>query len=283
MERIDSIELGTIAKKSFDSAKRRGPRRDHIYSRLNEYGLHPRTDDFGNLWVQKGVEGSITLYSSHMDIDANTEAQVRTDPKSSFHIDSPYERDPSKVDFVGVLDNAVGCYMNMYLARFAATRHRTLHVFTVSEEENPQNPDLWGIAAFVGNLRNRSIEPGLAVSIDVTYPRLLVPSVDLENLWDTHLAEELFDETDAIRCYVNGISRQDAARIATDAVAGYASDAVAVRHLTGFDEAYRYSEIAPAFSVGPVFFGKPDEPGQRMPKRNAETALDFLLFLAGKH
>lgn len=276
---LNDKDLETLANLPFDgnttveSRRGSGPRREFIYSWLKANGVKPVEDEYGTIWVSKGKNGSPILYSSHMDIDMTSNKTGKVD----FRVENSIYR--------GILDNAVGCYLNMLLAMHNLSG---LHVFTASEEENPENTEEWARSArdVVEVLKRKSVKPALCVAVDVTYPRVLK---DLEKMsdeeWDSLSADELFDQSDPTECYIDGMSSPIAEARAWEFVRQYSqaqSGNVKIRNpnLEGFDEAFIYREIAPSFAFGPVGFGgKYDLPDQRMPKRNVETALDFLRFV----
>jgi len=276
---MDESVLFKIASLPFDGNTLSGPRKDYIISKLVEAGLKPVEDAFSNIWVATGSKGRHRLYSSHMDVDmANS--------------DCPLEirlvQDPKGLCYKGIVDNAVGCYINMLAACKNRSDTRSLYVWTASEEEEPGNPDNWARSAHqvVSTLKRRGIEPEFCVAVDVSYPRLLVQSSSLEDMWDDHAAKELFDFEDITHAYIDGISRPDGYLLA-DLIRrymGFPSDRnkglIRVRDMSGWDEAHVYSKIAPSFAFGPVGFGKYDEPGQLMPRQNVKTAAWFLRHLS---
>ena len=278
--------LRMLSLKPFDGNTLEGPRKDFIYDWLKENELNPKEDSHGNIWVKKNGKGREKVYSSHIDIDM-TSTDVNNGIRES-------QNDVYGKVLKGTLDNAVGCYMNMMLAKTDDSKYNNSFVFTLSEEENPKNTDIWGRSAesIANDYKNSDKIPSLFVSVDITYPtpkfedKVLFKMEDDE--WDRLSKDELFDNTDMTRCYIDGFSYgrnmshvdsfeyQNNEPVIKNILDGYGNSNIKIRKFFGFDEATMYSKIAPAFSFGPVFYGKPDLPGQIMPERNLTTAEKFL-------
>lgn len=251
-----------------------GSRRDFIYSTVRDSGLSVEEDCYGNLWVPRGSRGEYRLYSSHMDVDASTR---------SLGIERTAD------GYRGVLDNAVGCYLNLMNALQYTSDQRAFYVFTASEEELTDT-EQWGMSArdVVAVLNKKGIKPSLCVAVDVTYPRLLVDQEEFDRIsdeeWDAAPAFRLFDLADTTHCYVDGFAKAvPGEETAKKLVRSYNSLArnqdVRIRDFAGYDEAAIYGSIAPSFAVGPVGYGKYTDPMQKMPVRNVETAQKFLRFI----
>lgn len=269
---MESI-LFDIAKLPFDGnvatgqVRGSGPRRSYIVDALKGGGLTPTMDEYGNVWVECGTIGEYRLCSSHMDVDA-------TKGDRNLRIER------SGDTFRGILDNAVGCYLNMLAAQSHKSGQRTLYVFTASEEEESGHPENKSRSAkdVVKVLSRKGVQPELCVALDVTYPRLIVPAGELEARWDEPFGA-LFDVNDKTHCYIDGLMRPDSRQLAEQLLKIYANPKIGIRDLTDWDESAVYSSVAPALAFGPVAFGKFDEPEQVVPAVNAETALDFLKFI----
>lgn len=130
-----------------------GPRRDFIRDELASYD--PEGDAAGNLWVEKEGDTDRTIVvSSHMDTVFGEDAE-----EYEGSITSTDERDI----FLGALDDAVGCWMNMRAVEAADTDHTVYHVFTTNEEYG-----MTGAAEFRRTLDMLDVEPDLYVVLDVT-------------------------------------------------------------------------------------------------------------------
>jgi len=280
---MDDKLLLEIAKRPFDGHYRKGmrrgkgERRDFIVATLRKARLEPREDRYGNVWVESGKTGRQRLLSSHMDVDPLTikhskGIRVRDHPRHG------------KV-YKGILDNAVGCYLNLKLATSNKNGRKTIHIFTTTEEPAKKKGRDSKMSAdnVVKTLRMRKIKPSVCVAIDVTYPGLKVPARRLAEVWDDTEYSELFDVKDGTQTYVDGItgrSRRKATNTARQLINHYKKNggrqSVQMRELSGWDEAQSYSKIAPSFAYGPVGYGKFDEPNQTLPKKHLATALRFL-------
>lgn len=252
-----------IARRPFDGDSREGPRHAYLLRELKRRGCRPRTDRFGNIWVEKGSGSPLVLFSSHLDVDP----KIRRVSFSS-------RRSGDRTELTGVLDNAVGCYINMLLAQKGPRKGRAIYVFTASEEVlRSSNRFAQSAREVVGELKRRKIRPDLCIAIDVTYPRLRRPQAKLD--WSKPY-EELFDTSDETHCYVDGYSRPSARREAGARVRRFRSGRVRMRRFHGHDEAFVYDQLAPSFAFGPVAYGHFDQPNQRMPLSHVRTALRFL-------
>lgn len=279
---MDDKLLREIAKRPFDGNFRKGARRgkgsrrDFIVCELHKAGLEPMEDRHGNVWAESGRIGKPRLLSSHMDVDPRT-IRRNSGLKSRNHprLGKIYK---------GILDNAVGCYLNLKIAKTNKDGRRTIHVFTTTEEppKRGRRPKI-SATDVVRALRARGIRPAVCVAIDMTYPRLKVPARVLHKLWDGSEYPALFDVCDNTQSYVDGImgrTRRKATSTARQLISRYKKTfergSVKIRDLAGWDEAQEYSRIAPSFAYGPVGYGKFDEPDQIVPRKHVETALRFL-------
>jgi len=263
--------LRAIAVRPFDGKMREGTRQGYLFQQLRKMGCKPEMDRYGNIWVEKrsalGKRGKTTLFSSHIDVDHHIH-----------RIRFRSQRDGNKTILSGVMDNAVGCYLNLMLACRAPKKGHAIYVFTASEEMEKNRPRRFAKSAreVVRQLRQRKKKPDLCVAIDVTYPRLLRPQEKIK--WHKK-AEELFDMQDRTHCYLDGYSRRDARKIGISYVRSYNNPKVATRRFHGHDEAHIYAAIAPSFAFGPVVYGHFDKPDQRMPLAHMKTALGFLRYI----
>lgn len=260
--------LANIERRHLDGETLRGPRPSFIFRQLQLRGCKPKRDRSGNIWVEKGSGKPLVSFSSHMDVDPRI---------------SKKEMKKSKImggkAAIGVLDNAVGCTLNLLLAEEDPKKGRAIYIFTISEEIRRDNPRLFAKSAreVVREMKERGIKPDLCVTIDVTYPRLLMPHHRMD--WDrTH--DELFDRHDATHCYLDGYFTRASKKIGERLVKKFGNRNVRVRNLPGHDEAAVYRKVAPSFAFGPVVFGGFDRPGQRMPLPHMKTALKFLKFIS---
>lgn len=257
--------LRQIATRRFNGDVRRGPRRAYIARQLASRGISHSTDSHGNVWVERGCGSRLILLSSHMDVDT----KIRDMRFSTC-------REGNKRIVVGVLDNAVGCYVNLLLATGREPHGtRVMHVFTASEEVSASNPRLYCRSAreVVKTLRERGIRPDMCIALDATFPRLLLPEHMVGRTDDYH---KLFDVEDRTHCYADGYSRRVAKKMAEYHVRRFRSPNVALRKLAGHDEAFVYRRLAPAFAFGPVVYGHFDRHDQWMPISHLDTALAFL-------
>jgi acetylornithine deacetylase/succinyl-diaminopimelate desuccinylase-like protein len=204
------------------------------------------------------------LFSSHLDVDP----RVRRVEFSS-------RRDGRRTVLSGVLDNAVGCYINLLLAQKGPKKGRAIYVFTASEEVGRKNPRSYARSAreVVRELARRKIRPDVCIAIDVTYPKLLHPQHKLD--WSRDYGE-LFDVGDRTHCYLDGFSRRSVGRTAESLKRRFGGRNVGVRKFHGHDEAFVYDRISPSFAFGPVVYGHFDQANQSMPLAHLRTALKFL-------
>jgi hypothetical protein len=256
--------LASIESRHLNGETLEGPRPTFIFRELERRGCRPKRDRSGNIWVEKGIGRPLVVFSSHMDVDP----RIRKE-----------ELRGSKVwkgsVAVGVLDNAAGCTLNLLLAEKGPKKGSAIYIFTISEEIRRDNPRLFAKSAreVVREMRQRGIRPDLCVTIDVTYPKLLVPHYRMD--WNrTH--DELFQSSDATHCYLDGYFTQASKKTGERLVKKFGRGKVKVRNLPGHDEAAVYRNISPSFAFGPVVFGSFDRPGQRMPLPHMRTALRFL-------
>lgn len=254
-----------IAVRPFSGVSRRGPRHQYILRALRERGCRPSVDKYGNIWVEKGSGSRTVLFSSHLDVDPHIRQIVFKSRKSK----------KGKV-FSGVLDNAIGCYINLLLAGHGPKRGwRALYVFTASEECERNNPNRFAKSAreVLRELRKRGIKPNLCIAIDVTHPKLIHRGRYIN--WSRDY-DRLFDINDTMHCYLDGYSRPVSKKIGLALVKRFRDPKVGIRKFYGHDEAHVYSRIAPAFAFGPVVFGHFDAPRQEMPLSHLRTAIRFL-------
>lgn len=265
-------ELKAIAKLPFNGDLRKGPRHRYIVSKLLKAGCQPMIDSHGNIWVERWAISQESdpedrpahptiVVSSHMDVDP----RVRDLSFSNYN-------EKRKRMVSGVLDNSVGCYLNLLLAASRPASGRVIHVFTASEEVERDNPRRFCRSAreAVRELRASSTKPDFCAVIDVTFPRLLQ---DIN--WSKPYSE-VFDVHDRTRCFIDGYSRRSEKRLVLSLLERIKDPHVGVRYLHGHDEAFVYSRLCPSFAFGPVVYGDFSAPGQQMPLCNLETALSFL-------
>ena len=155
--------LSGIERRYFNGDTRRGPRQAYILRQLARRGCVAHTDRHGNIWVEKGEGRPLVIYSSHMDVDPRVGLKnfKRHRPKDRRYVG-------------GVLDNAVGCALNVLLAENGPKRGKAIYVFTASEEVDRKNDRKFARSAreVVSELREIGLKPDLCVAVDVTYPNL---------------------------------------------------------------------------------------------------------------
>ncbi|MCX8197267.1 MAG: hypothetical protein N3G80_03055 [Candidatus Micrarchaeota archaeon] len=255
--------IGQLARLHFDGEKRRGKRRTFIFKKLEGLGLCPYYDEYGNIWVEQGSGKPLKLFSSHIDVDS----RIRPSDMKKSIIKNGIA--------LGVLDNAVGCALNILLAKKKAKKGSCIHLFTASEEAAPAFPSVFARSAkeVVRILKKRHLVPSFCVAIDVTYPKLLVPHYRLALSKDDTKAFYLYDTT---HCYIDGYSDSRSYLLASRLLEKAGTPNIKIRKLIGHDEAFVYRAISPSFAFGPVVFGSFDQPGQSMPIAHAKTAMQFL-------
>lgn len=253
-----------IGRRPFNGDTRRGPRHSYLVSELKKRGCRPSVDRYGNIWVEKGSGSPTILFSSHLDVDPH----VR-------NIGLRSSRSGRRIVLSGILDNAVGCYINLLLAQKGPKKGKAIYVFTASEEICKKNPRTFARSAreVVKELKRRDIRPDVCIAIDVTYPRLLYPQHKLD--WSKEYSSQ-FDVHDRTHCYLDGFWRPSARRAAVSFKKRFRSDLVGVRRFHGHDEAHVYGRISPSFAFGPVVYGHFDQADQKMPLAHMRTALKFL-------
>ena len=256
--------LSGIERRYFDGDARRGPRQAYILGQLARRGCVAHTDRNGNIWVEKGEGKPLVLYSSHMDVDPRVGRRnfTRYRPKDRRLVG-------------GVLDNAVGCMLNILLAEKGPKSGRAIYVFTASEEVDRKNDRKFARSAreVVTELRRIGLKPDLCVAVDVTYPRLLHHHQNIDWSREHH---EIFHVDDRTHCYLDGYLDARSRKIGERLVKKFRHLHVHAREFPGYDEAAVYSRISPAFAFGPVVSGHFDRPNQTMKLLHAKTALRFL-------
>jgi hypothetical protein len=264
-------DLRRIATHRFSGDTRIGPRYEILINELRKRNCAIAIDCYGNLWVEHGSGRKTVLLSSHMDVDP----RVR---KMSFR---SYRLGRKRM-VEGMLDNSVGCYMNLQLTSRPSEGVRVIHVFTASEEIERNNPRRFCRSAreVVKELRRRKITPDLCITMDVTFPAILHPGGKLDWRKDYY---RLFDVEDPTHCFVEGFIRRKTAKLAEKFVRRFHDQRVAVRRLSRYDEAFVYSRVSPSFSVGPVIYGHMDRPDQKMPLTHITTALRFIRTILDDH
>jgi len=257
-----------IARLPFDGDTRKGPRHSYILAELRKRGCEPAVDRYGNIWVEKGSGRKTVLFSSHLDVDPRVK-NVRINSRKC----------GNRTELEGVLDNAVGVYINLMLAERGPKKGRAIYVFTASEEIEKNNHRRFARSAreIVRELKRRGIRPDFCVAIDVTYPKLLHPQEKLD--WDLDYSA-LFDIHDPMHCYLDGFSKANARKLGASFIRRFANSKVSMRRFHGHDEAFVYSRLAPSFAFGPVVYGHFDMPDQRMPLSHLKTAISFLRTMA---
>jgi hypothetical protein len=256
--------LRAIATLPFDGDIRKGPRHNHIVSALLKSGCQPTVDRHGNVWVEKGSGKKTILASSHMDVDP----RVR-----DLSFKAYTEKNRRMVS--GVLDNAVGCYLNLCLAASTPRNARVIHVFTASEEIEKDNPRRFCRSAreVMRELRLSGVVPDFCAVIDITFPRILDPKGRID--WSKPYPD-VFDISDRTHCYLDGYSRRKEKELALSLLKRSKDPHIGLRYLHGHDEAYVYGRLCHAFAFGPVVYGDFGVPDQRMPLAHMESALRFL-------
>lgn len=256
--------LKGIAMRRYNGDTRRGPRYAYLLRALHALGNVPFTDRYGNIWVEKGKGKKIILVSSHFDVDPRVKnMHFRTYNKGN------------KKFLHGVLDNSVGCYINLLLSSKIPKDLQTIFVFTASEEIEKNNPRKYCRSAreIIKELKRRKISPDLCVALDVTFPRLLCAPQNIN--WDKDY-EKNFDLSDQTHCYVDGYKTRKTKCLAEKLIKKFKGDKVDIRNLTGYDEAFVYRRLAPSFAFGPVVYGHFDHHDQYMPVSHMKTAVKFL-------
>ena len=253
-----------IARRPFDGDTRRGPRHSYLVSELRRRGCSPKVDRYGNIWAEKGSGSPTVLFSSHLDVDPRVP-----------QVDLKRRKDGSRIVLSGILDNAVGCYINLLLAQKGPRKGKAIYVFTASEEIGRHNPRQFARSAreVVSELKRRDIVPDVCIAIDVTSPRLLRPQKKLD--WSKEYGS-LFDLNDETHCYLDGFARRSARKAAQAYLRRFRGTKVGLRNFHGHDEAFVYDRISPSFAFGPVVYGHFDQADQTMPLSHLRTALRFL-------
>ena len=271
--------LQRIERLYFNGDTRRGPRSAFIFKELQKRGCSPVRDRFGNIWVEKGAHflpgqkgapspkakraGSpLALFSSHMDVDPRI-------------FKSDLNRGESARNISGVLDNAVGCCLNILLAEAGPKNGSAIYIFTASEEISRGDRRTFARSAkkIVRILAQRKIKPDMCVAIDVTYPGLKTAHHRMD--WGKKYPA-LFHLADKTHCYLDGYCTPSSRRKAFSIARKIGDKRVRVRDFPGHDEASVYCRVCPSFAFGPVVFGAFDAPGQSMPFSHAKTALATL-------
>jgi len=257
-------DLRKIAMRRFNGDSRRGPRFDYLMDELKMRGWPVSIDRYGNIWMEQGRGSRTFLLSSHIDVDP----RIRKLAFRCYRSGRAYMAE-------GVLDNAVGTYINLLLTRRPPKNARVIHVFTASEEIERNNPRRFCRSAreVVKELRKRGIKPDLCVVLDTTFPGIRHPAGKLD--WRKDYSE-LFDVSDRTHCYLDGYIRRKTARLAERLIRRFHDPRVMTRELSRYDEAFVYSRIAPSFAFGPVVYGHFDRPDQRMPLSHLRTAIRFM-------
>ncbi|MBI4449242.1 M28 family peptidase [Candidatus Woesearchaeota archaeon] len=263
LKRIGSLRFDGWVRVGVRRGK--GPRRKFILDLLRRHNLKPWEDEFGNVYVEVGNSGRPLLFSAHMDVEHALLGDTLIRQKNS--------------DLVGIIDDAVGCFLLLSLAMSHKRMSRVLYVFTASEEEQRDGSYGRSASEVLRVLRRKEIRPVLCVAVDATYPRLLVHPDILAQAWDGATADQLFDAGDNAQVYLDGFGDLRSARVAQSISRSFGTPRVRVRDLVGWDEADIYRRVAPAFACGPVVFGKLDMVGQRMPRSNLSMAYRFLAFV----
>ena len=263
--------LAQIERRYFNGDRLKGERQAYIFRELARRGCDPKIDAHGNIWTMRGSGKPLVLFSSHMDVD----------PRISKR-DMKLSRVGGGRVASGVLDNAVGCALNLLLAEKNPKKGSAIHVFTASEEIAAENPRIFARSARVvaRSIKKLGLAPDMCVTIDVTYPELLAPHHKTD--W-SKADDELFFMMDKTHCYLDGYLDRRSKRLGFALVRKFGDKNVRVRNLPGHDETVAYGKLAPSFAFGPVVFGSFDRPGQTMPFSHMKTALRFLRFVAGQN
>ena len=266
------MEIGDLTLSRFDGDRRTGKRMKVLLSMIKRAGFEPyvRVDKHKNIWIEKESKDKkeekkkIVLISSHFDVDHKIK-RLKFD----------FQRKGNRTWMNGVLDNTLGCYINLKLLGAKFKNKRLVHVFTSSEEASRKNPRVFAKSAkeICKELKKRSMFPDLCIALDVTYPRFL--QEPKKTKW--HMGhEKLFDMTDETHCYIDGYELRNTRVLAEKLIKKFKIPKVKARKFSGHDEAYYYSKIAPSFAFGPVVYGHFDQPNQRAPFTHVVTAIKFL-------
>ncbi|MFH2106054.1 MAG: hypothetical protein ABII22_02250 [Candidatus Micrarchaeota archaeon] len=257
-------QLKGIALRNYNGDKREGSRHAYILNELRKRGCKPIVDSHMNIWVEKGKGRPVALFSSHMDID----------PKIKKPVFKEINKKGRKSVF-GVLDNCIGCHINLVLASKKPKKGTAIYVFTASEEVKWNCPRIFSRSAkeVVTELKRRNIEPDFCIAIDVTYPRQIRvhKGQDLNKNY-----KKFFDISDKTHCYVDCYANQVSRKLGKSLVRKFNDSKVKFRNLHGHDESYVYGRIAPSFGFGPVVYGAFDKPKQLMPLSHMKSAIRFL-------
>jgi len=262
MENVAKL-LSEVERRYLNGETLRGLRPAFIMQKLRSFGCKPTRDSSGNIWAERGSGKPLVVFSSHMDVDP----RIKESDLQESRIDGKVA--------IGILDNAIGCTLNLLLAKQGPKRGRAIYIFTMSEEIRRDNPELFAKSAreVVKVMKRRRIKPDLCVTIDVTYPALRFPHHKTDWSLEHHEIVHLSDRT---HCYLDGYVTPASKRKGAALVRKFGSEKVKMRNLPGHDEAAVYKALAPSFAFGPVVFGSFDRPNQSMPISHIKTALRFL-------
>jgi acetylornithine deacetylase/succinyl-diaminopimelate desuccinylase-like protein len=261
---IQMDQLKGIALRSYNGDKREGSRHAYILKELRKRGCKPVVDSHKNIWVEKGKGKPVVLFSSHIDLD----------PKIKKPVFKELNKKGQKSVF-GVLDNCVGCYINLVLASKKPKKGTSIYLFTASEEVQWNCPRIFSRSAkeVVAELKRRNIKPDICIAIDVTYPAIVGKHDDSD--LNRHYYKT-FDLSDKTHCYIDCYASQASRKVGKSLVKKFNDPKVKFRNLHGHDEAFIYGRIAPAFGFGPVVYGPFDKPNQLMPLSHMKSAIRFL-------
>ena len=266
------MEIANLTLSRFDGDSRSGKRFKVLLNMIDRAGFTPytRIDKNKNIWIEKESRErneknkKIVLISSHYDVDHKIKRLKFNAKKIG-----------NRFWMSGVLDNTLGCYINLKLLGAKFKNKRLVHVFTSSEEASRHNPRIFAKSAreICKELKKRDLIPDLCITIDVTYPRFL--QAPQKTKW--HLEhDKLFDIEDETHCYIDGYELKNTKMLAERFIKQFKIPKVESRKFAGYDEAYFYSKIAPSFAFGPVVYGHFDQPNQKAPFTHITTALRFL-------
>ena len=226
--------LMKIERLYFNGDTLRGPRSAFLFKELQKTRLSAKE---GQVRQHMGGEGQWQshhgLLSSHMDVDPRI-------------FKNDLNRGSSASVISGVLDNAVGCCINVLLAQAGPKRGRAIYIFTASEEISRGDWRTFARSAkkVVRELARRKIKPDRCVAIDVTYPELKTAHHRMD--WGKQY-HELFHVTDKTHCYFDGYCTPASRRLVTKLARKIHNPLVRVRNFPGHDEASVYCRLCPSF------------------------------------
>lgn len=252
--------LSALGKRYFDGDKRKGPRKEYLIGVLKKYSLDPKIDKKSNIWIDSKEGEKIILISSHYDIDpAINKATIKIEKSKA----------------IGIIDNVAGCWINLMLAKDRPKGIRLIQIFSASEEVSKNDPNIFARSAkeIVATLKKKKIKPDIIISLDVTYPKFKT-SPNRTDWKKEH--NEIFDHENSKQCYIDGFDDTNSKKIVRKIIRKLKSKKIGARKFFGHDESFEYSKFTKSFALGPVVYGKFDEPNQVMPLQNMYATLKIL-------